>query len=116
MTTARADLTTLQGQLQSGELRALATTAATRVPVLPNILTMIESGYKNVEAEVYGGVMSPAKTPQAIVIRLIHSFGRDQDTEDPGEIHPLGFIPGGHAAPFFARSSTRITTFIAVQS
>jgi tripartite-type tricarboxylate transporter receptor subunit TctC len=40
----------LQGQLQSGTLRALATTAVARVPVLSNVPTVIESGYKDVEA------------------------------------------------------------------
>ena len=37
VTAAQADLATLQGQLQTGTLRALATTAPVRVPVLPNV-------------------------------------------------------------------------------
>lgn len=64
VTAAQADLTTLQGQLQTGKLRALATTTATRVPVLPNVPTVSESGYKDVVAEFYGGVVAPAKTPK----------------------------------------------------
>ncbi len=41
----QAGLTTLQGQLQTSTLRALATAAA-RVPLLPNVPTVNESGYK----------------------------------------------------------------------
>ena len=102
VTAAQADLTTLQGQLQSGKLRALATTAATRVPVLPNVPTVIESGYKNVEAEFYGGVMSPAKTPQAIVNRLIHTFSDAIKTPKiQAKFTSLGFIPGGQCGTVF---------------
>jgi tripartite-type tricarboxylate transporter receptor subunit TctC len=102
VTVAQADLTTLQGQLQTGKLRALATTAATRVPVLPNVPTVIESGYKNVEAEFYGGVMAPAKTPRASVDRLIHWFSDAIKTPKiRAKFASLGFIPGDQCGTVF---------------
>ena len=61
ITAALADYSSLQGQLQSGRLRALATTAPKRVSTLPNVPTAIESGYKDVSADFFGGVIAPVK-------------------------------------------------------
>ncbi len=103
VTAAQADLTTLQGQLQTGKLRALATTAAKRVPVLPNVPTVIESGYKDVEAEFYGGVVAPAKTPQATIGRTIRWFSDAiKARETKTKFASLGFIPGGQCGADFA--------------
>jgi tripartite-type tricarboxylate transporter receptor subunit TctC len=103
VTAAQADLTTLQGQLQTGKLRALATTAGTRVPVLPNVPTVIESGYKDVEAEFYGGVVAPAKTPQATVSQLIRWFSDAIRTNEiKAKFASLGFVPGGRCGADFA--------------
>jgi tripartite-type tricarboxylate transporter receptor subunit TctC len=102
VTTAQADLTTLQGQLQTGKLRALATTAATRVPVLPNVPTVIESGYKDVEAEFYGGVVAPAKTPQTTVSRTIRWFSDAiKAPEVQAKFTSLGFGRAGQCGADF---------------
>lgn len=96
LTAAQADLTTLQGQLQTGKLRALATTAATRAPVLPHVPTVIEAGYKDVEAAFYGGVVVPAKTPPANIAQLTGWFSAAINA--PGiktKFAQLGFLPGG---------------------
>jgi tripartite-type tricarboxylate transporter receptor subunit TctC len=102
VTAAQADLTTLQGQLQTGQLRALATTAAARVPILPNVPTAIESGYKDVEAEFYGGVVAPAKTPQATVSQTIRWFSDAiKSPAIKAKYTALGFIPGGQCGGDF---------------
>jgi tripartite-type tricarboxylate transporter receptor subunit TctC len=102
VTVAQADLTTLQGQLQTGELRALATTAAERVPALPNVPTVIESGYKDVEAEFYGGVVAPAKTPQATISQIIRWFSDAIKAPDvKAKFASLGFVPGGQCGADF---------------
>jgi tripartite-type tricarboxylate transporter receptor subunit TctC len=102
LTAAQADLTTLQGQLQTGKLRALATTAATRVPVLPDVPTVIESGYKDVNAEFYGGVVAPAKTPQATINQILHSFSDAiKAPEIKAKFASLGFVPGGQCGADF---------------
>ena len=54
-------------QLGTGRLRVLATTGAQRSKFLPDVPTMVESGYKDVVAEVWVGVFMPPKTPPAIV-------------------------------------------------
>ena len=56
-------------QLPTGKLRVLATTGAQRSKFMPNIPTMVESGYKDVVAEVWLGVFMPAHTPPAVVAR-----------------------------------------------
>lgn len=102
VTAAQADLTTLQGQLQTGKLRALATTAATRVPVLPDVPTVMESGYKDVEAEFYGGVVAPAKTPQATRSQLIRWFSDAIKAPNiRAKFASLGFIPGSQCGSNF---------------
>jgi tripartite-type tricarboxylate transporter receptor subunit TctC len=102
LTAVQADLATLQGQLQTGKLRALATTTAKRVPVLPNVPTVIESGYKDVEAEFYGGVVAPAKTPQASVSRTIRWFSDAiKAPETKAKFASLGFGPGGQCGADF---------------
>ena len=103
VTAAQADLTTLQGQLQTGTLHALATTAGARVPVLPNVPTVIETGYKDVEAQFYVGVAAPAKTPNATVSQTIRWFsdaiGRP---EVKAKFASLGFVLGGQCGTDFA--------------
>ena len=103
VTAAQADLTTLQGELQAGKLRALATTAAERVSVLPNVPTVIESGYKDVEAEFYGGVVVPAKTPQATINQITRWFSDAiKAPEIKAKFASLGFIPGGQCGADFS--------------
>ncbi|MBC7704045.1 MAG: hypothetical protein H7274_08930 [Rhodoferax sp.] len=61
-------------QLSSGRLRVLATTGAQRSRFMPNVPTMVESGYKDVVAEVWLGVLMPANTPPAVVAKAAASI------------------------------------------
>jgi tripartite-type tricarboxylate transporter receptor subunit TctC len=62
--------------VQDGKLRALAVTAATRSPVLPDVPTLDELGIKGQEAETMQGVLVPAGTPQPIVDLLQSEIAR----------------------------------------
>ena len=55
---------------QEGKLRALAATSPTRFPELPNVPTMIESGFPDFTVPAFFGVVAPAGTPQTIVDKL----------------------------------------------
>jgi tripartite-type tricarboxylate transporter receptor subunit TctC len=56
--------------IRSGRMRALAVTTPKRAGQLPDVPTMIELGFKDVEMTNWYGVMAPAKTPRDIVTRL----------------------------------------------
>ena len=62
-------------QVHSGALRALATPSRNRIPPLPDVPTIAESGYKDFVAEVWFGLVAPAKTPQPIIAQYIEWFG-----------------------------------------
>jgi len=54
-------------QLKAGLLRPLAVASKTRIPPLPDVPTVIESGVKDYEVQPWFGVYAPAKTPKEIV-------------------------------------------------
>ena len=54
-------------QIESGNLVALATTTAQRLPQIPDVPTIEESGYAPIDASAWLGLFLPAKTPQPIV-------------------------------------------------
>jgi tripartite-type tricarboxylate transporter receptor subunit TctC len=56
--------------VQAGRLRALATTAPQRTPVLPAVPTAREAGYPALEGVEWFGLFVPARTPPEIVAGL----------------------------------------------
>jgi tripartite-type tricarboxylate transporter receptor subunit TctC len=56
--------------IQSGNLRALATTGPQRSSRLPDVLTIQEAGYPTLEATEWFGVFVPVRTPAEAVSRL----------------------------------------------
>jgi len=62
--------TAIASQLQSGRIRALATTGHARSPGLMDVPTMKELGYANFVIENWYGVFAPAKTPAPLLQRL----------------------------------------------
>ena len=59
-----------RGALDSGLIRALASTAAKRSTLLPDVPTLAESGLPGFDATLYYGLVAPAGTPRPIVERL----------------------------------------------
>jgi tripartite-type tricarboxylate transporter receptor subunit TctC len=57
-------------QVKAGAVSGLAVTSAKRSPALPDVPTMIESGYKDFEAYNYFGVLATPGTPKPIVDKL----------------------------------------------
>ena len=56
--------------IRAGKLRALAVTGKTRAEALPEVPTMIESGYPGFTAFTWNGILAPAGTPREIVMKV----------------------------------------------
>jgi tripartite-type tricarboxylate transporter receptor subunit TctC len=63
-------LSTCLENIRKGELRALATNAPTRLSVLPDVPTVRELGFPQMEIDGWNGLFAPAKTPRDILDRL----------------------------------------------
>ncbi|NRT54859.1 Bug family tripartite tricarboxylate transporter substrate binding protein [Sphaerotilus uruguayifluvii] len=57
-------------QVQSGKLKVLGVSRASRVPLLAQVPTIAEQGVKGFESGTWQGVMMPAATPPAVVQKL----------------------------------------------
>ncbi len=67
---AGASISSATNLIQSGKVRALAVTSATRNAALPDVPTVAESGYKDYSFVTYYGVFAPAGTPAHVVKTL----------------------------------------------
>ncbi len=61
---------TMVSQYRAGKVRALATSGAQRSSVLPDVPTLKEAGYAEIDVKDWVGVFVPAKTPPDIVAKL----------------------------------------------
>ena len=57
-------------QVKAGRVKALAVTTAQRLPILPDVPTVTESGVADFVVTTWFGFLAPAGTPKAIVHRL----------------------------------------------
>jgi tripartite-type tricarboxylate transporter receptor subunit TctC len=67
VTSAFNSYSSASAQIKGGLLRPLAVSSKTRIPPLPDVPTVIESGVKDYEVAPWFGVYAPAKTPKEIV-------------------------------------------------
>jgi tripartite-type tricarboxylate transporter receptor subunit TctC len=72
-------------QVKAGKLRGLAVTAATRLEDLPEVPTMVEAGYPDVQVALWSGIFAPAKTPAPIVEKLEGEIRRIMQLPDVKE-------------------------------
>jgi tripartite-type tricarboxylate transporter receptor subunit TctC len=91
-------------QLAAGKLRALATGAPTRIKPLPDVPTVAESGYSRYKADVWFGVLAPAKTPDDMIKKFAAWFTEALDAPEVQERLPsLGLAAVGLCGPDYTR-------------
>jgi tripartite-type tricarboxylate transporter receptor subunit TctC len=96
--------------LKAGSLKALAVASDSRLPLLPNVPTIAESGYSGYEASAWQGLVAPAGTPDAVirklnetVVNILNGAEFRKQLTDLG-ITPLASTPEQFAT--YARSET----------
>jgi len=68
--------------IKAGKLRALAVTSKNRVADLPDVPTMIQSGYPNFEVTAWFGLFVPAGTPKPVIDRLYVAVKKALETPE----------------------------------
>jgi tripartite-type tricarboxylate transporter receptor subunit TctC len=63
-------------QISAGKLRALAVTSPARLAALPEVPTMAELGFAEIEFRFWTGLFAPAGTPPAVIRRLGDELAR----------------------------------------
>ena len=71
---AAIDFSSIVPLVKDGRLRALAQTGEARLPQLPDVPTMKESGYPDFVSHVWSSIMVRSETPDAIVNKLHEGF------------------------------------------
>jgi tripartite-type tricarboxylate transporter receptor subunit TctC len=100
--------------IQAGQLRALAVTSATRIPQLPDVPTMVESGYPGFTTTAWTALLAPAQTPPDVILRLNAAVNEAlQSPELKGALAAISSDPLGGPPDTLTRI---ITTDIAIWS
>jgi tripartite-type tricarboxylate transporter receptor subunit TctC len=96
--------------VKSGQLRALAVTGAERWFSLPDVPTMIESGYPGFVSDTFNALFAPAGTPAPIVETLVKASQASMRSPDALEqAHNAGFeVVAGTPEQLAARLATEI--------
>ncbi len=116
VTAVFADYPTVIGHLKSGTLRALLTASPKRVPDLPDVPTFVEAGHAKHEAEIFYGIVTPAKTPPDALKQLQDLFGAAiKAPEVQPKLATQGLFPVGRCgAPFGTYMRTMVDEYTRV--
>jgi tripartite-type tricarboxylate transporter receptor subunit TctC len=90
-------------QLRAGRTKALAVTGAHRLPSLPEVPTLAESGLPGYEFLAWMGISAPARTPREILVRLSEDITKVLATSEAREsLAAQGAQPGDESPAEFA--------------
>jgi len=78
-------LVAIQPHLKSGRMRAVAATSLKRIPALPDLPTVSESGVPGFQEGNWQGLLVPTGTPRGIVMKLNQEFVRILKNTDVGD-------------------------------
>ena len=84
---------TLSAPIENGRVRLLAVTSGVRSPAYPDVPTLAESGFPDIDQDDWNSLYAPAAVPAAIVSKMQEAIARA--ATDPGvraQIAPLGTV------------------------
>jgi tripartite-type tricarboxylate transporter receptor subunit TctC len=104
--------------VQSGKLKVLGVSKATRVPLLPDVPTIAEQGVPGFESGTWQGLLVPAGTPAEVVARLSTELTRiirspevrQRLTAQGAEVYTM---TPAEFSTFFSREQKRWATVVA---
>ena len=91
--------TTVMPQITAGKLRAIGVTTRKRIPALPDVPTVEESGVKNYDVTLWHGLIGPKGMPPAIVNKINAAVGKalklkeSEETLQNDGVSPAGGTP-----------------------
>jgi tripartite-type tricarboxylate transporter receptor subunit TctC len=98
-------LAAVGGHYREGRLTALAVATERRVPMLPAVPTMAESGFPGFVASNWWGIAAPAGTPENVLDTLARAVAEAQMTDTVKERFAiLGMLSPEQTRPQFAAS------------
>jgi tripartite-type tricarboxylate transporter receptor subunit TctC len=100
-------------QIKAGQLRAIATTGAERLPALPDVPTVAESGLPGYEVILWHGLIGPKNMPREAVERINREVNKIlQDPETAARLASEGVSPaGGSPEKFHTQIENEVSTW-----
>ena len=96
---------------KQGRIRMLGVVAPKRVPVMPDVPTMAEQGFKDMTVGSWQGIFVPKGTPQAIVAKLFQIT--TETMKDPDVVKKLG---AGGVDVVVSKSPAAFRQFVAAET
>lgn len=88
--------------VQGGRIRAIGVTGDKRAPELPDVPSMAEAGFPEVDVYLWSGVFAPAGTPPAIVKKLETALrAAINDPAVNEKLKAMAVTPGGNSSEEF---------------
>jgi tripartite-type tricarboxylate transporter receptor subunit TctC len=103
-------------QIQGGKVRGLAVTGAERSPELPDVPSMAEAGFPEVNTKLWSGFFAAAATPPAIAKKLETALQRAiKDPDVSAKLRAMAVNPGGTSSDEFRKMiDADIENYVAV--
>jgi tripartite-type tricarboxylate transporter receptor subunit TctC len=117
VTAVIANYSDLKAQIDSKGLRAIAVPAQNRVDPLPDIATLEEQGFKDIEASVWFGFVAPVGTPKDMLAQFEKYFAAAiQVPAIKSKLNVVGLYPkvfcGSEFGSFIATQTANYTKFV----
>jgi tripartite-type tricarboxylate transporter receptor subunit TctC len=89
---------------EGGRARIIAVTTEKRLPMLPDVPTMIEAGVPDLISDTWNAMTAPPKTPKAITAKINADINEVlRDPEVAAKFAALHLLPGGGSTEEMAR-------------